>query len=98
MNIADDQLALNLSRNWWMLLLRGLVAIAFGILTWLLPAISLATLVLLFGIYVMADGILGVWTAIKGRKRIDDWWVLFLWGLDRKSTRLNSSHLASSYA
>lgn len=81
MNIADDQLALNLSRNWWMLLLRGLVAIAFGILTWLLPAISLATLVLLFGIYVMADGILGVWTAIKGRKRIDDWWVLFLWGL-----------------
>src|SRR5690625_418754 len=81
MNIADDQLALNLSRNWWMLLLRGLAAIVFGILTWLLPAISLATLVLLFGIYVMADGILGVWTAIKGRKRIDGWWVLFLWGL-----------------
>ena len=81
MSLVGDQLATMLSRNWWMLLLRGLVAIAFGVLTWVQPGISLAALVLLFGIYALADGILGVWTAITGRKDHEDWWVLLLWGL-----------------
>jgi uncharacterized membrane protein HdeD (DUF308 family) len=81
MNIAEKQLATILSRAWWMLLLRGLVAIAFGALAWLQPGISLATLVLLFGAYTMADGILGIWTALTGRKEHEHWWVLLLGGL-----------------
>ncbi len=64
-----------------MLLLRGLLAIAFGVLTWMQPGISLAALVLLFGVYAIADGVLGVWTAISGRKDNAHWWVLLLWGL-----------------
>ncbi len=81
MNIGEKQLSTILSRNWWVLLLRGLAAIAFGILTWLLPGISLATLVLLFGAYILVDGILGSWTAIAGRKEHEHWGVLLLWGL-----------------
>jgi uncharacterized membrane protein HdeD (DUF308 family) len=81
MNVLEKHLASILSRTWWVMLLRGLIAIAFGVLTWLQPAISLAALVLLFGAYSLADGILGVWTAIAGRKEHEDWWVLLLWGL-----------------
>src|SRR5215471_15824220 len=81
MNIAENQLATILARNWWMLLLRGLVAIAFGVLAWLQPGITLAVLVLLFGAYALVDGILGVWTAITGRKEHEHWWVLLLEGL-----------------
>src|SRR5215472_11583016 len=81
MDVLEKHLAAILSRNWWVLLLRGIIAIAFGILTWLQPGISLAALVLLFGAYVLADGILGVWTALSGRKEHEDWWVLLLWGL-----------------
>ncbi len=81
MNSVEKKLSTILSRNWWAFLLRGLIAIAFGVLAWLLPGISLAALVLLFGIYILADGILGVWTAISGRKEHEDWWVLLLWGL-----------------
>src|SRR5215467_1783594 len=81
MSLVEDQLATMLSRNWWVLLLRGLVAIAFGVLTWVQPGISLAALVLLFGVYALVDGVLGVWTAITGRKDHEDWWVLLLWGL-----------------
>ena len=36
---------------------------------------------LLFGAYALADGVLGVWTAVAGRKEHEDWWVLLLWGL-----------------
>jgi uncharacterized membrane protein HdeD (DUF308 family) len=81
MNTIEKHLATTLFRNWWVLLLRGLIAIAFGVLTWLQPGISLAALVLLFGAYTLADGVLGVWTAITGRKQYEDWWVLLLWGL-----------------
>lgn len=81
MNIAIQSLASILSGNWWALLLRGLLAIAFGVFVWMQPGISLATMVLVFGAFAIAEGVLGVVTAISGRKGNDDWWVLLLWGL-----------------
>lgn len=80
MNTINNQFTKVLSRTWWLLLLRGLIAIAFGILIWLQPEISIVALVLIFGVYVLADGVLGIWTAIAGRKEHEDWWVLFIWG------------------
>jgi uncharacterized membrane protein HdeD (DUF308 family) len=74
-------LASMLSRGWWLLLLRGLAALAFGVLIWLQPGISLGVLVLLFGAFAMADGVFGVWTAISGRKVHEDWLLLLLEGL-----------------
>lgn len=76
-----ENLAETLSRNWWVLLLRGIVALLFGVLTFMQPGISLASLVLLFGAYALADGILGAWTAISHRKDRENWWVLLLEGL-----------------
>lgn len=70
-----------LRRSWWLLLLRGLAAIAFGVILWVQPGISLAALVLLFGAYCMADGIFAVWTAIAGAKDSEQWWLLLLVGL-----------------
>ena len=81
MNGTEGRLASILSNSWWLLLLRGLVAIAFGVLTWFQPGISLAALVLLFGAYVLADGVLATWTAIAGHRYHDAWWVLLLEGL-----------------
>ena len=49
-----------LARNWWALALRGLVAVLFGLLTFFLPGITLVTLVLLFGVYALMDGIFNV--------------------------------------
>ena len=74
-------LADTLSRSWWMLLLRGIVAIAFGLLTFARPGITLASLVLLFGAFSLADGVLGVWTALTHRHDGENRWLLLLGGL-----------------
>ena len=81
LNLPSTDLAAALSRNWWLLLLRGVIAIVFAVLTWMQPGIALAALVLVFGIYVLADGILGIWAAFSGRQENRHWWVLLLWGL-----------------
>src|SRR5262249_10459238 len=64
--LVDDILAqevrmlYTLARNWWALALRGLMAVLFGLLTFFIPGITLGTLVLLFGVYALADGIFNV--------------------------------------
>jgi uncharacterized membrane protein HdeD (DUF308 family) len=76
-----ENLAGTLSDNWWVLLLRGIVAILFGILTFAQPGISLATLVLFFGSFAFVDGILKSYTAVTHRHDRDNWGMLLLSGL-----------------
>lgn len=45
------------ARNWGLILVRGLAAVAFGILCFVWPAISLLALVLIYGVYAIVDGI-----------------------------------------
>ena len=49
-----------LARNWWALALRGLAAVLFGLLTFVVPGVTLVTLVLLFGVYALIDGFFNV--------------------------------------
>jgi uncharacterized membrane protein HdeD (DUF308 family) len=55
-----------LTRNWWLILLRGVAAILFGVLAFLWPAITLVTLALLTGAYALTDGILALAAAFRG--------------------------------
>ena len=69
-----------IARNWWLLVLRGICAILFGVLALTSPGITLGALVLLFGAYAFADGILAFVAAFSnstGRP----WWALVLEGL-----------------
>jgi uncharacterized membrane protein HdeD (DUF308 family) len=70
-----------LARNWWVLLLRGIVAILFGILAFALPGISLASLILLFGAFCLADGLMAAWTAFSNRRQKENSWLLLIGGL-----------------
>jgi uncharacterized membrane protein HdeD (DUF308 family) len=49
------------SRNWWVLLIRGILAVLFGIMAFALPSVTLVTLVLLYGVYALADGCTALW-------------------------------------
>jgi uncharacterized membrane protein HdeD (DUF308 family) len=68
----------SLAQNWWALALRGLAAVLFGLLTFLVPGITLLTLVLLFGIYALADGAFNV---IAFFRSMSHHWALLLEGV-----------------
>ena len=70
-----------LVHNWWVVLLRGIAGILFGILTFVSPAISLGALVLLFGAYSFADGVLAIISAIRNRAESERWWIVLIQGL-----------------
>lgn len=63
-----------------MLLLRGLIAAAFGVLSLLLFRTYVSVLILPFGTYALTDGILAVGIAIGERAMRRHWWVLLSWG------------------
>ena len=69
-----------LSRNWWTLVLRGIAAIVFGLLAWFKPGITLAVLVLFFGVYVLIDGAIALFAAFSKRVPEDSRWLVGLLG------------------
>lgn len=76
------QMVSSLSKNWWVLALRGVAAVVFAVMLWTLPPQeSIETLILVFGVFAFVDGSLQVWTAIMDRKSHDNWIVLVLWGV-----------------
>lgn len=70
-----------LTRNWRWVVLRGVVAILFGILTFFNPGITLAVLVLLFGAYALVDGVFLVASAIANRHGEPRWVALLAGGV-----------------
>lgn len=64
-----------ITRNWWLILVRGLAAIAFGIVCFVWPTVSLLALVYLWGIYAIVDGASAV---IGGAS--SQWWSMLLVG------------------
>jgi uncharacterized membrane protein HdeD (DUF308 family) len=54
--------------NWWLLALRGLVAVVFGVLALMWPGATLITLVWLFGAFALLNGILSLVLAAKTPK------------------------------
>jgi uncharacterized membrane protein HdeD (DUF308 family) len=70
-----------LGRNWWALLVRGIAAVLFGVIAFVMPAVTLAVLVYLFGAYAIVDGIFAIVAAVRAAERHERWWSLALQGI-----------------
>lgn len=67
-----------IAKRWWTLVVRGVAAIAFGVLTLVWPSSSLLALVLLWGAYALMDGAASVALAVRAGRAKRSWgWLLF---------------------
>jgi uncharacterized membrane protein HdeD (DUF308 family) len=65
----------SLAKHWWVLALRGLAAIVFGILAFAWPGITVVSLVILYGAYALVDGVFSIFAAIGGGTPAPRWWL-----------------------
>ena len=67
-----------LAKNWWLLLLRGIAAIIFGVLAFAWPGMTLLTLILFYGAFALVDGVLAIIAAITGGAPAPRWWLAII--------------------
>jgi len=67
----------SLAENWWLLLLRGIAAITFGVLAFSWLGLTLVALTLLWGAYALTDGVIAIWAAFNasGGDVGPRWWL-----------------------
>ncbi len=70
-----------LSRYWWVVALRGVMAILFGIIAFSQPGITLVALVWLWGAYALVDGAFTLVGSIRAAEQGRHWGMLLLEGL-----------------
>ncbi|HLV98194.1 MAG TPA: HdeD family acid-resistance protein [Ktedonobacterales bacterium] len=69
------------SRTKWSLILRGILAIIFGIVVWVWPHITLLVLIAMFGIFAVISGIFALGAAFQAFRAHHGWWLLALSGV-----------------
>ncbi|CAN5173431.1 HdeD family acid-resistance protein [soil metagenome] len=70
-----------LARWWWTFIVRGILAILFGVLAFFAPGLGIAVLVGLFAAWVIIDGIGNIIAGVRGRGRDRNWWLEILEGV-----------------
>jgi len=78
---ADSTRSQTLARNWWLVALRGVFALIFGIIAILLPGVTIAALVLLFAAYMLVDGVLAIIAGVRAALRHQRWGLLIFEGI-----------------
>ena len=76
---ADKETASIFKRVWWLVLIRGILAIILGIISLTSPLITGIAITIVFGVYALIDGIVGLIHAWRASRRGQRWgWIFFI--------------------
>jgi uncharacterized membrane protein HdeD (DUF308 family) len=70
-----------LAKSWWIVLLRGIIAVLFGLFALFQPAIALISLIAVFGAFALIEGVLTTVAAFRAKKSDREWWLPLIEGL-----------------
>jgi uncharacterized membrane protein HdeD (DUF308 family) len=65
---------------WWLLVMRGMLAVIFGIVAFSVPVFLLGMVGITYGLYAIGDGLMVTVTALRYRHENVAWWVQLLEG------------------
>jgi uncharacterized membrane protein HdeD (DUF308 family) len=69
------------ARVWWLVALRGVAGIVFGLLALFATGPTILSMLLLFAVYMLVDGAFGIGSAIMAARRGNRWGLLLLEGI-----------------
>ncbi len=72
----QSERAASLARNWWVMALRGALALLFGVAALVWPVSALLSLGLVFAAYLLVDGVLALTAALRAAERHQRWGLL----------------------
>src|SRR5438445_4648188 len=81
-------IATAVQHHWWLFLLRGIAALAFGVLTLAWPGATLLVLMAFIAAYALVDGIVALVYAFRLRAMLARWWVPLVEALLRRAFRV----------
>jgi uncharacterized membrane protein HdeD (DUF308 family) len=70
-----------LAKSWWAYIVRGILALIFGLYAWFMPGMAMFVLLMFFGIFILLEGVFSIVGSIAGRKYSDLWWLVLLEGV-----------------
>lgn len=70
-----------LAQYWWLIALRGVLGILFGIIALVVPVATILALVILFSAYMLVDGAFALYAAYQAARQKKKWGLLVLQGL-----------------
>ncbi len=65
---------------WWVLLVRGIAAIIFGLIALFWPGLTAYAMLLTFGIFALVDGVMAIIAGFRRKGHDDNWWSWLLDG------------------
>ena len=67
-----------LAQNWWVIAIRGVLGILFGVIAFAFTGVTILSLVLVFAAYTLVDGVFAIMAAVRAARRHDRWgWLTF---------------------
>lgn len=70
-----------LSKYWWLYVIRGILAMLFGLAAFFWPGITLRVLVMFFGFFVLLQGVILLIIAFGSKVISTNWWMGLLEGV-----------------
>jgi uncharacterized membrane protein HdeD (DUF308 family) len=77
----DMATTIGLAKWWWTFIIRGVVAILFGVIALVFPPVAIGVLVGLFAAWALIDGANSLLTGIRTRGQDRSWWLEVLEGV-----------------
>jgi uncharacterized membrane protein HdeD (DUF308 family) len=77
----SDAMSAALAQNWWLIALRGVLAIIIGLIAFAAPVATMLSLLLLFSAYMFVDGVFAIVAAVRAARRRERWALLVLEGI-----------------
>src|SRR5215831_20075946 len=80
-NMAQSPISQAVTRVWWALVIRGVLAVILGVFIIARPLESVAAFALIIAIWAVVQGLVNMVHALDLRQVAPHWWLLFLSGL-----------------